>query len=64
MTFIWRYLGPDGEDRGGSDPFPHREDAEAWIGDSWSELLESGVEAVVLEEDGSELYRMGLRPSS
>jgi hypothetical protein len=64
LTFAWRYIGPDGEDRGRSDPFPDREAAEAWIGDSWSELLERGVEQVALEEDGSEAYRMGLRPSS
>jgi hypothetical protein len=64
LTFTWRYLGADGEDRGASDPFPDREAAEAWIGDSWSELLDGGVEEVALVEDGSEAYRMGLRPSS
>jgi hypothetical protein len=46
------------------DPFPDRESAEAWMGDSWAELLENGVEEVALEEEGSEAYRMGLRPSS
>jgi hypothetical protein len=64
LTFTWRYLGPEGEDRGRSDGFPDRAGAEAWIGDSWSELLERGVEQVALEEDGTEAYRMGLRPSS
>jgi hypothetical protein len=64
LTFAWRYLGPAGEDRGRSDPFPDREAAEAWMGDSWAELLENGVEEVALEVEGSEAYRMGLRPSS
>jgi hypothetical protein len=64
LTFTWRYIGSDGEDRGTSDQFPDRESAEAWIGDSWSDLLERGVEEVALEEDGSVAYRMGLRPSS
>jgi hypothetical protein len=61
MAVIWRYLGPGKEDRGVSETFPDREAAEAWLGDSWSRLLEEGTESVALEEDGRVLYRMGLR---
>ncbi len=44
------------------------EQAEEWIGASWPELLENGVEAVVLLDHGAgqgvgrKLYRMGLGP--
>jgi hypothetical protein len=60
MTFSWRYLGPGGEDRGSSEPFPDREAAEAWMGDGWADLRARGIDEVILEEDGRERYRMGL----
>jgi hypothetical protein len=60
MSFAWRYLGPDGEDLGASDPFSDREAAEAWMGEAWEDLRARGIERVALEEDGRERYRMGL----
>jgi hypothetical protein len=60
MPFAWRYLDPDGEERGASEPLPDREAAEAWLGDAWVELRGRGIAEVALEEDGRELYRMGL----
>lgn len=43
--------------------FPTQADAEAWVGESWRDLLEGGVEQVRLLEDGQELYGpMSLRP--
>ncbi|HJV05229.1 MAG TPA: hypothetical protein VJ868_08205 [Actinomycetota bacterium] len=60
MTFAWRYLGPDGEGRGTSEPFPDRAAAETWMGEAWSDLRARGIEEVILEEDGREGYRMGL----
>ena len=61
--FSWRYLDTSGADAGGSDPFDDREAAEAWMGEAWAELLERGIEQVVLVDSaaGKTLYRMGLR---
>lgn len=64
-SWTWRLLDVTGGelDPGSSQPFPTQADAEAWIGDSWQELLDSGVEAVLLLRDGVEVYGpMGLRP--
>lgn len=61
MTTVWRYLGSEGQSLGSSEPFEDRRDAEAWLGEAWSGLLGDGVEEVALEEDGREIYRMGLR---
>jgi len=59
----WRYLDAEGRDVGASEPFDDRERAEAWMGEAWSDLLERGVEEVVLvdRDRGRTLYRMGLR---
>jgi hypothetical protein len=62
--FGWTYVDGSGEEVGRSPRFEHAEQAEEWIGSSWPELLEQGVEAVVLVDDerDRELYRMGLGP--
>ena len=39
-----------------SPEFPSQSDAESWVGESWRELLEAGVDAVTLFEDGREVY--------
>jgi len=45
--------------------FPTQSDAETWIGENWRELLDSGVEQVVLLEEENEVYGpMGLRPDA
>ena len=65
MSWSWRYeraSGSDGELR--SQEFPTQSDAETWIGETWRELLESGVESVTLLEETREVYGpMGLRPA-
>ena len=60
---MWRYLDVAGDDLGESEPFAEREAAETWLGESWSDLLQRGIEEVVLEDrdQGRTLYRMGLR---
>ena len=60
--FGWTYLDRAGEEVGRSPRFDDAERAEEWMGSSWHELLERGVEAVVLVDDEHErvLYRMGL----
>ena len=50
-----------GGDAGRSEEFADRGAAEAWLGEHWADLLESGVEEVGLSEDGLEVYRMSLR---
>jgi len=61
MAWVWRYENAAGEtvDPDGAptaDTFPTQADAETWIGESWRELLEVGVDAVTLLEDGREIY--------
>jgi hypothetical protein len=57
----WRYLDASGAPSGSSDEFGDRESAEAWLGETWAELLDEGVEAVELVEGDRVRYRMGLR---
>ncbi len=66
MTWTWRY-----EDAAGLPPprppaasdFGTKADAEAWLGDAWRDLLDSGVAQVVLVEDGRVEYAMPLTPA-
>lgn len=59
--FMWRYLDGAGAEIGTSEPFDDRGAAEAWLGETWAELLEHGVEQVALTHGERTLYRMGLR---
>lgn len=61
--FTWRYLDREGSETGASEAFDDREAAEAWLGESWSDLLSRGVEEVALTDGERTLYRMGLRES-
>ena len=60
--FAWTYLDRSDEEIGASRPFPDAEQAEEWIGGCWPDLLDRGVESVVLVDHavGRVLYRMGL----
>lgn len=63
MAWTWRYDPPTGTSGAESQEFPTQADAETWVGESWRELLESGVEQVTLAEDDHVVYGpMGLRP--
>jgi len=71
MAWIWRYLDesgaevPPAEVSGGGDGsgFLTQSDAESWLGERWRALAEAGVDAVVLLEDGREVYGpMSLHP--
>ncbi len=67
-TWTWRYERTDGSvvaDVPESAPvgYPAQSDAESWIGESWAELLEAGVDAVSLLEDERVVYGpMSLHP--
>jgi hypothetical protein len=60
--FAWTFLDRSGEEVGRSPAFEEAELAEEWIGSSWPDLLERGVEAVILRDEdlGRDLYRMAL----
>lgn len=60
--YAWTLFDGAGEEVGHSPRFPDAEAAEEWIGSSWPDLLENGVEEVVLYDHsrGCRLYRMGL----
>ena len=60
--FAWTYLDEAGEELGHSPHFRDTEEAEDWIGTSWRDLFENGVEEVVLFDQvrGRRVYRMGL----
>ena len=67
MAWIWHYTDIEGQpvdqEIPHSQQFPTQSDAETWIGETWQELLDSGVEGVVLFEDDHVVYGpMNLRP--
>jgi hypothetical protein len=61
MAWTWRYEAEDGRrDAGGSETFPSQSDAESWLGQSWRELVASGVVTAVLLEDDRVESRVSL----
>ena len=62
--FAWTYLDGSGEEVGRSPRFADAEAAEDWLGSSWRDLAENGIEEVVLVDHGRghTVYRMGLGP--
>ena len=60
MSWTWRYEDAQGAEVTSADlpteGFPSQGDAESWIGETWRELLERGVDAVTLLEDGRVVY--------
>lgn len=66
----WRLLDASGAEvestgsPGGAGPrFVSQGDAETWVGESWQDLADSGVDAVVLLEGDREVYGpMSLTP--
>lgn len=48
----------------GGSVFPTQSEAESWLGEEWETLLEDGVDAVNLAEDGTFVYGpMSLHPA-
>lgn len=58
MAWVWRFENAAGKPVAGVDeqPFPSQADAETWIGETWRELVEAGVDRVVLLEGDREVY--------
>lgn len=67
-TWTWRYENSGGATVSAADlpagTFPSQADAESWVGETWRELLDGGVDAVTLLRDGVEVYGpMSLHPA-
>ena len=58
--FTWVLLDAEGKELSTSQTFASKEEAEAWMGVEWSNLVEQGGESVSLREDDTQVYRMGL----
>ena len=56
----WRYEDASGaevtHDRATARRFPSQSDAESWVGETWQDLAEQGVDAVTLFEGDREVY--------
>jgi hypothetical protein len=68
MPWSWRYETTEGAEvslgDGPPPEFPTQADAESWLGEIWRMLLEHGVDAVTLLEDGTKVYGpMSLHPA-
>jgi hypothetical protein len=61
MAWQWRYQNTGGAAADEvSEEFPSQSDAESWLGEQWRELLSTGIDEVVLEENGRVEYAMPL----
>ena len=59
--FTWRYLDEAGQELGVSRVFSAREDAETWLGGSWADLRERGIDGVeLLDQKRGPVFRMAL----
>ena len=66
MTWTWRFETTEGTvlDGVATERFPSQADAESWIGESWQQLTEQGVDQVVLLEGDRQVYGpMSLHPA-
>ena len=67
MTWTWQFEKADGgviaSREAPKETWASQGDAESWLGESWRDLLESGVDQVTLLEEGRVEYGpMSLRP--
>lgn len=65
MAWSWRYEDAHGRlVNGPAETFSSQSDAESWIGQTWRELVATGVTTVVLLEGDRVEYRMSLLPAT
>ncbi len=71
MSYTWRYERADGTviteppPSATAEGFPTQADAESWVGETWRELLDDGVDALTLLADDTVVYGpMSLHPAS
>ena len=66
MTWRWRYEDAAGQPvprPGAAETFATKGDAESWLGETWRDLLDSGVQQVVLLDGERVEYAMPLTPA-
>ncbi|GAA0190786.1 hypothetical protein GCM10008944_03530 [Cytobacillus oceanisediminis] len=56
MSWCWVLETADGQDKGRSEEFDSRGDAESWVGETFSELIDQGVDQVRLLDGDTEVY--------
>ena len=59
MVWTWQFEKADGSTvaaPSGAEEFPTQGDAESWVGETWKELAEGGIDQVVLLEDRQKIY--------
>jgi hypothetical protein len=58
--WTWSYLDADALAMTGeslvSTGFPSQSEAESWLGEQWRQLADVGVEAVILQHEGTVVY--------
>ena len=58
--WTWQYFDAEGSPLSGAaltaKGFPTQSDAESWLGETWHDLLEAGVESVTLRQSGTVIY--------
>lgn len=67
MTWTWQYERADGTQTAApsdieAQEFADRAEAETWLGQTFQQLLDSGVDTVTLLHDGTAEYSMSLHP--
>ncbi|MEZ5115481.1 MAG: hypothetical protein R2737_04355 [Candidatus Nanopelagicales bacterium] len=69
MDWTWRYERADGTvvtdlpEAAVTEGFPNQSEAESWVGETWRDLLDGGVDAVTLLEGDRVVYGpMSLHP--
>lgn len=56
MSWFWTFETGEGEPVGQSEMFDSRGDAETWVGESFGDLLDEGIEQVRLFDGVKEIY--------
>ncbi len=65
MSWTWSLENAGGESVGTSETFDSRSDAESWVGESFADLVEQGIDQVRLFDGDTEVYGpMSLRADS
>jgi hypothetical protein len=68
LSWSWRFESADGKPVTapdvGAPRFPSQSDAETWVGETWTDLLDAGVDQVTLLDGDREVYGpMSLHPA-
>lgn len=56
MSWFWTFESAAGEPVGQSELFESRSDAETWIGESFADLSDEGIDRVRLFDGVTEIY--------